>query len=155
MLVFDADGDGDQDLVTSLNAHGYGLAWFENRDGADGPAFVRHEILPEDPAKTGADGLQFSQLHALAAADFDDDGRIDFVTGKRFFAHNGRDPGANDPALMVVFFNRKDDRGLRWQAEVIDRDSGVGCQLVAADVDGNGAPDVISGNKKGVHVIRH
>jgi hypothetical protein len=153
MLVFDVDGDGDQDMVTSLNGHGYGLVWYENqaRDGA--VHFVRHEILPDDPAKQGVDGLQFSQLHALEKGDFDGDGRIDFTTGKRYYAHNGRDPGAEDPALAVIFYNRKDGDGIRWQAEVIDSDSGVGCQVLAVDLNGDGKLEYAAGNKKGVHVI--
>ncbi len=153
MLVFDADGDGDNDMVTSLNGHGYGLAWFSASRENGGVKFTRHEILPEDPAKTGADGLQFSQLHALETGDFDKDGRMDFVTGKRYFAHNGKDPGANDPALLVVFHNRKDGAGVRWQPEVIDNDSGVGCQVQAVDLDGDGTLEVAVGNKKGVQVI--
>lgn len=153
MLVFDADGDGDNDMITSINGHGYGLAWFSatRKDGK--VTFTRHEILPEDPAKTGADGLQFSQLHALEAGDFDGDGRMDFTTGKRYYAHNGNDPGAEDPALAVIFHNRKDGDGVRWEAEVIDRDSGVGCQVLAVDLDGDGRLEFAAGNKKGVHVI--
>lgn len=153
MLVFDVDGDGDNDMVTSINGHGYGLAWYaaERKDGK--VAFTRHEILPEDPAKTGTGGLQFSQLHALETGDFDGDGRMDFTTGKRYYAHNGNDPGAEDPALSVIFFNRKDGDGARWEAEVIDRDSGVGCQVLAVDLDGDGRLEFAAGNKKGVHVI--
>ncbi|WP_193214389.1 FG-GAP repeat domain-containing protein [Luteolibacter marinus] len=154
MLVFDADGDGDNDLVTSLNGHGYGLAWYENRGAKDDTvSFGRHEILPEDSAKTGEGGLQFSQLHAMVAGDFDKDGRMDFATGKRFWAHNGHDPGAKDPALAVVFFNRKEGSGVKWQPEVIDNDSGVGCQVIAVDLDGDGNLEFAAGSKKGVHVI--
>lgn len=153
MLAFDADGDGDNDIVTSLNGHGYGLAWYENRKTDGNTTFTGHEILPEDPAKTGVGGLQFSQLHSLAAGDFDKDGRMDFVTGKRYFAHNEHDPGSNDPALVVIFYNRKDGNGVRWQPEVIDTDSGVGCQVLAIDLDRDGLLDVAVGNKKGVHVI--
>ena len=29
MHVYDVDGDGDNDVITSLDAHGFGLAWFE------------------------------------------------------------------------------------------------------------------------------
>ena len=29
ILIHDWDGDGDADIFTSLNAHGYGLSWFE------------------------------------------------------------------------------------------------------------------------------
>lgn len=153
MLMFDADGDGDNDIVTSLNAHGYGLAWYENHKVDGNTSFKQHDILPETPDKTGEKGLQFSQLHALAAADFNGDGRMDFVTGKRYFAHNGKDPGARDPALTVIFFNRKDGAGVHWQSSVVDTDSGVGCQVQAIDVNGDGKPEVVVGNKKGVTVV--
>lgn len=153
MLVFDADGDGDNDMITSMDGHGYGLAWFENQKTGEKVSFVRHEILPEDPAKTGVGGLQFSQLHALEAGDFDRDGRIDFTTGKRYYAHNGRDPGAEDPALAVIFYNRKGASTTEWEAEVIDSDSGVGCQVLAVDLNGDGQLEFAAGNKKGVHII--
>lgn len=83
----------------------------------------------------------------------DQDGRIDFVTGKRYYAHNGGDSGAEDPALVVIFYNRKVGSGVRWEAEVIDTDSGVGCQVLAVDLDGDGKLEFAAGNKKGVHVI--
>jgi len=153
MLVMDVNGSGRNDIVSSINGHGYGLAWFENVVGEDGAvAFVRHEILPEDPEKTGPGGIQFSQLHALEAGDFDGDGRIDFVTGKRFWAHNGRDPGAKDPAVVVIFYNRADGGGVRWEPEIVDSDSGVGCQVIAVDLNGNGRLEVAAGNKKGIFV---
>ncbi|WP_052573036.1 VCBS repeat-containing protein [Haloferula sp. BvORR071] len=154
MLVFDVDGDKDNDMVTSLNGHGYGLAWYENEKKDGKVSFTKHEILPEDPAKTGPDGLQFSQLHGLDAGDFDKDGRIDFITGKRFWAHMANDPGSKDPALAVVFYNRKDGDGVKWVPEVIDTDSGVGCQVLAVDLDGDGKLEFAAGSKKGVHVIR-
>ena len=153
MLVLDADKDGDNDMVTSLNGHGYGLVWYENRRKNGKVTFGRHDILPEDPAKTAPGGLQFSQLHALEAGDFDNDGRMDFITGKRFWAHNGHDPGARDPALAVIFFNRKEGNNVKWDPEVVDNDSGVGCQVLAVDLDGDGKLEFAAGSKKGVHVI--
>ena len=79
---------------------------------------------------------------------------MDFITGKRFWAHTGKDPGARDPALAVVFYNRKEGTGVKWLPEVIDTDSGVGCQVLAVDLDGDGKLEFAAGSKKGVHVIR-
>ena len=39
--VYDVDGDGDNDVVTSKAAHAYGLAWFENVNGDDGEIDVQ------------------------------------------------------------------------------------------------------------------
>jgi hypothetical protein len=36
MHVYDVDGDGDQGVITSLVAHGYGFSWFEQMKKADG-----------------------------------------------------------------------------------------------------------------------
>jgi hypothetical protein len=37
---------------------------------------------------------------------------------------------------------------------VIDNDSGVGCQVLAVDLDGDGKLEFAAGTKKGVHIIR-
>ncbi len=31
MVVYDVNGDGKNDIVTSLGGHGWGLAWFEQK----------------------------------------------------------------------------------------------------------------------------
>ena len=89
LLPIDADGDGDADVVTARDAHGYGLDWWENPavggSGDGGGDWVRHEIMG-NPGANAAPVL-FTQPHALAAADVNGDGLTDFVTGKRFFAH--------------------------------------------------------------------
>jgi hypothetical protein len=154
MLVHDYDKDGDNDVVTSLDGHGYGLGWYQNDGKEKSFTFTYHEILPADAKKKGANDLQFSQLHSLAMADIDKDGRMDFVTGKRYWAHGKNDPGSLDPALTVVFYNRQEGDSIKWESSIIDQDGGVGCDVVATDLNNDGKVDVAVGSKKGVFVIR-
>ena len=51
MHVYDVNGDGLNDVITSLAAHGYGLAWYEQKKGAAGEiTFVQHIIMPKSGA---------------------------------------------------------------------------------------------------------
>ena len=46
MGVYDVNGDGLNDVVTAIAAHGWGLAWFEQKRDAQGNiSFVRHDIM--------------------------------------------------------------------------------------------------------------
>lgn len=152
MLVFDVDGDDRCDVVTSYNAHGYGLGWF--RQEADG-SFTEHRILGDTPADNPK-GICFSQLHALAAADIDRDGLTDFVTGKRRWAHGpGGDPEPNAAPVLFWFRQvRHGERGVTFEPHLIDDDSGVGTQVTVADLDGDARPDIIVANKRGVFAFR-
>ena len=40
MAVYDVNGDGLNDVVTVLNPHGWGMAWFEQKRDAQGQHFV-------------------------------------------------------------------------------------------------------------------
>ncbi len=150
MLVTDVDGDGDADVVTSYSAHGWGLAWFEQQEAG---AFVAHELMPAKPAPGNV-----SELHALCLCDLDGDGLQDVVTGKRWWSHgptkDGNADGANDPAILLGLLLRRDGKSARYEVTVLDGDSGVGTQVVAGDVDGDGDTDVVVGNKKGTFVLR-
>ena len=152
MLVFDIDGDGDNDIVTSLRAHSWGLAWYENTLIDGKVSLEKHIIIPEGD-KPPAEGLGFSQAHALAAGDFNGDGITDFATGKRYWAHNGRDPGADGPAVIYWFETKRGKDGVEFIPHLLDSDSGVGTQLAVADFNKDGRTDLGVGNKKGVFIF--
>ena len=149
ILVHDFDGDGQADIVTSYNAHGYGLGWFRQYEPGK---FERHDLMGESSTQSPF-GLAFSQMHALALADIDGDGRMDFVTGKRHYAHQGRDPGGLQEPVLYWFRNTLDAEGqIEFVPHFIHRGAGVGVELKVADLDGNGRPDVISSGKKGLAI---
>lgn len=84
-------------------------------------------------------------------ADINRDGLPDFITGKRFFAHNGKDPGGKDAAVLYWFeLQKNQEERPNWVPHLIDSDSGVGLQVVVEDLNGDGRLDIISSNKKGV-----
>ena len=72
------------------SAHGFGVWWFENPGTATEP-FTYH-LIDES----------FSQTHALWMGKLKGD-KLSLVTGKRFFAHMGPDPGEFDPVVMNSF----------------------------------------------------
>ncbi|MFM7051748.1 MAG: FG-GAP repeat domain-containing protein [Planctomycetota bacterium] len=153
MYALDANGDGRADIVTSIKAHGYGLSWFEQ--SADG-SFTERVILGR-AAADNADGAGFSQLHALRIADIDGDGLPDIVTGKRRWAHGPL--GDEEPMAppVVRWFRQVRDAsapgGARFEQIAIDADSGVGTQFWTGNLDADGKPDIVVGNKHGAFVF--
>lgn len=147
MYTYDFDDDGDNDILTSLHAHSYGLAWFEQ----DAGTFKKHIILSEKN-EPGPYNVSFSQLHAIELVDMNGDGVKDIVTGKRWWAHNSRDPGGKDPAVLYWFETKRASGKVTFVPHQIDNDSGVGTQVTVKDLNKNDKPDIIVGNKKGVFV---
>ena len=83
MAVYDVNGDKLNDVVTSLSAHGWGLAWYEQkRDPAGAISFVQHMVMDDFGTKNAGD-VTFSQPHGSTYADVDGDGVEDFIVGKR------------------------------------------------------------------------
>ena len=148
MYVYDVNGDGKNDVITSLAAHEYGLAWFEQTN--DG--WKRH-LITGTPGEAGETGIVFSQPHAIELADMNGDGLPDIVTGKRFWAHgNHGDPEPGAPKVVWWFELKRDGGGAKFIPHLIDGDSGVGTQFFVGDLNGDGKPDVVVGNKRGAFV---
>jgi len=142
--VIDLDLDGDQDLITS-SAHTYGVWWFENVSTGTEWKFKYH-LIDES----------YSQTHGMHFVDLNGDGEKDMVTGKRFFAHNGSDPGGKDQVVMY-WYEIKRKRGSAPQfishEIVAGRDTGIGTQFEVLDFNGDKKPDIILSNKKGVNIL--
>jgi hypothetical protein len=132
-------GDG-QKILVSASAHRYGIWWHEPTKIDS--VWIHHLIFS---------GV--SQTHGMAMADINRDGYPDLVTGKRYFAHNGEDPGAYEPAALYWFEFRPWGTGPVWVPHLIDTNSGVGLQVRVQDMNGDGLPDIIVANKKGVFVF--
>ncbi len=155
MYATDINGDGLADVVTSLDAHGYGLAWFEQTRAADGAiSFKPHAIL-SDKADEKIAGVQFSQPHAIALADVDGDGLADVISGKRWWAHGPKgDADPNGTPVIYAFLLRRGAGGTAtFEPHRIDDASGIGTQLVATDINKDGVPDLVSANKRGAFVF--
>ena len=160
MTVYDVNGDGLMDVVTSLNAHGWGLAWFEQKRDAQGKiSFVRHMIMDDfGTQKENAGGVTFSELHGTAAADMDGDGIPDFIVGKRYWSHNADylDPDPFGAPVLYWYKTVRDPKapgGARFVPELIDNMSGVGSTILVTDLNKDGAMDVVSGTKLGTSIF--
>ena len=155
MYAYDFDGDGDNDVLTSLAAHGFGLAWYEHVP-QDGKITFKQHIIMSDKAEGNKYGVKFAQLHAVDLIDMDNDGIKDIVTGKRWWAHGPHGDAEPNAAAVVYWFKTvRGENGVDFIPYLIDDDSGVGTQVVAGNVNKDQWPDVVIGNKKGVYVLIH
>ncbi|MEO8482936.1 MAG: VCBS repeat-containing protein [Acidobacteriota bacterium] len=156
--IYDVNGDGLNDVVTGLNAHGFGLAWFEQkRDAAGAITFERHMIV-DDYSTKNAGGVTLSEMHASAMADVDGDGIPDFITGKRVFSHQESyvDP---DPLGVPALYwfrtvrNPKAPGGAEFVPELIHNRSGVGAQFAVADLNKDGLVDIVTSTNRGTFIF--
>ncbi|MGI8907280.1 MAG: FG-GAP-like repeat-containing protein [Candidatus Sumerlaeaceae bacterium] len=142
ILVHDVNRDGRNDILVG-QGHNYGLEWLEQTTGSAAARWIRHQLEPDR-----------SQFHEIQLADLDNDGSPELITGKRWRAHNGNDPGAADP-IGVYYYTMS---GGRFERVAIDygpatHTAGSGIYLWVEDVDGNGWKDIIAPGKQGLYVF--
>lgn len=139
MQVLDIDGDGKNDVL-SASAHSLGIWWHKQ---IDGPKFATESI-----------STTTSQTHATIIADLNGDGKEEFITGKRYLAHNGNDSGDDDTPLLLYFTITPGEKPY-FKEHIIDTDSGVGLNIAIADMNGDRRPDIIIANKNGVFLLEN
>jgi len=143
IYVHDVNGDGRSDLVTSA-AHDYGIFWMER--GTDG-GWTRRMI-----------DESWSQAHAVTLVDLNGDGRKDLLTGKRYMAHNGRDPGEREPLGVYWYESVMTAPGkLEWARHVVDYGgrTGGGMQIPVIDIDGDKDLDFVVAGKSGLFLFEN
>ncbi len=142
ILVVDVNGNGLRDLIVG-QSHAYGLDWWEQRRENGKRSWLRHPIDPFN-----------SQYHDLRWVDIDGDGAGELVAGKRYRAHCGQDPGAQDD-IGIYYFKWT---GENFVKQVIDYgpprvSTGLGICFDMADLTGNGLPDIVAPGKDGLYVF--
>jgi len=158
ICVYDVNGDGLKDTVTSIAAHGYGLSWFEQKkDGTGAITFTEHQIMGDLSTKN-AGNVTFSEPHGSTCSDMDGDGVPDLLVGKRFWAHQDSytDPDPYGPAVLYVYHtvrNPKAPGGAEFIPELVHNRSGVGSHVQAIDMNKDGANDIVMSTTRGTFVF--
>ncbi len=130
MQVVDIDGDGDSDILQSMNVmRGRDLVVLQTEPGQ----FAATE-LPSLPPLLGA-------AYAIAAADLDGDDVLEIVTG-----FNTPEARGNFPLNSLAIHDRAD--GV-WNAQVLDcwETFGLPGSLTTGDLNGDGHLDVAASTK--------
>lgn len=154
IYAYDVDGDGDNDVITSLAAHDFGLAWYEQKNVNGAATFERRLIMGDQPEQSRY-GLVFSEPHSVMLADIDGDGLKDIVTGKTYYSHHKASPMWDAGAVVYWFRLTRTPQGVDWVPYRADGEAGIGRQLAVVDLNNDGLLDLASGGMKGAHVMIH
>ena len=120
--------------------HNYGIFWEEQgKDETGRRTWMRHSI-----------DESWSQCHSPLWADLDGDGREELIGGKRYLAHDGKDPGAFDP--LVIYSYQFDPEKKSWDRREIAKGGKVGFGLdpKVVDLDEDGDLDLVCPGRSGL-----
>jgi len=144
IIVADVNDDGVNEIIVG-QAHGYGLDYYTPKMENDKRVWTKHPIDPF-----------FSQYHEMWWIDIDGDGKCELVTGNRFRAHCGNEPGETDIIGLWYF---------KWNGEsftkcVIDYGklgdhSGTGIFMEVVDINGDGRLDIVAAGKEGLFMFEN
>lgn len=139
IVVTDVEQDGDNDLIWALG-HDYGVYWLEQKQENGRRVWQKHLI--DD---------SWSQGHSPLWVDLDQNGRKEFINGKRYWAHEGRDPGARDP--LTIYRYEYDPATHKFERYTIQSNgpAGIGLDPKAVDLDGDGDTDLILPGRSGLY----
>jgi FG-GAP-like repeat len=142
IIVTDVNQDGANDFIVG-QGHGFGLDWYEQKKEGVNSKFIKHSIDP-----------YHAQYHTMALVDIDSDGKQELITGKRYRAHNGNDPGDNENPGLYYF---------KWNGESFTKGiisygpfgegKGTGLFFSVADLNNSGKMDIIVAGKDGLCVF--
>ncbi|MBI3861538.1 MAG: VCBS repeat-containing protein [Planctomycetia bacterium] len=136
----DIDGDGDLDVVMALGMSSSAkqtgtreIVWYENDPAAQKNTEWKKHVIAGD----------FDNAFEAIAVDLDGDGRLD-VAATSYAAPHGR---------AVWFKNPGDPRG-KWTAHDLKTNWPRANQIIAADLDGDGKPDLVAGTTGNASEVR-
>jgi hypothetical protein len=128
VFAADVDGDGDTDVLSASTDYAYygdhepKIAWYENEDGVG-------NFGPQQVITTLVQGAR-----AVYAADLDGDGDTDVLSASYFSAYDAK----------VAWYENEDGTGSFGAQRLITTEARGVRSVISADIDGDGALDVVT-----------